>query len=202
MMPVAPLADLPLSYSYLDTPIGPLLLVGDDAGLRGVQFAGLPSAPAPPLAWTGDDAPFAAARSQLTQYFAGERAAFDLALAPTGTPFQLAAWAELRRIPYGEPASYREIAERLGRPTATRAVGAANGANPLPVVVPCHRVIGSDGSLTGFGGGLERKVWLLAHEGHAVPAASSSRSRVARPTEEAPSLPFPEPVEGSLTTGG
>lgn len=102
--------------------------------------------------------------AQLAEYFAGTRRDFTLPLAPRGTPFQLAAWAALRTIPFGTTTSYQDQARRLGRPTATRAVGAANGRNPLPIVVPCHRVIGKDGSLVGFGGGLPCKLWLLQHE--------------------------------------
>ena len=101
---------------------------------------------------------------QLDQYFAGRRRGFDVRLSPSGTEFQLAAWRALCEIPFGETRSYQQQARLLGRPSATRAVGAANGRNPLPIVVPCHRVIGKDGSLTGFGGGLACKKWLLAHE--------------------------------------
>ncbi len=111
------------------------------------------------------DGPFDAAREQLDAYFAGELERFDLRLAPAGTAFQLRVWEELQRIPFGETISYGELADRVGRPGAARAVGTANGRNPLAIVVPCHRVIGSDGALHGFAGGLERKRWLLAHEG-------------------------------------
>ncbi|HEY0557635.1 MAG TPA: methylated-DNA--[protein]-cysteine S-methyltransferase [Thermoanaerobaculia bacterium] len=113
-----------------------------------------------------DDGTYTAAlRGQLAEYFAGDRQDFDLALAPAGTPFELAVWEALRRIPFGETRSYGEIAQEIGRPGAARAVGRANGANPIPIVVPCHRVIGSDGSLTGFGGGLAAKSRLLEIEG-------------------------------------
>ena len=108
-------------------------------------------------------------RRQLAEYFAGERRDFDLRLAPEGTPFERSVWDELRKIPFGETRSYGEIAQALGRPGAARAVGRANGANPIPIVVPCHRVIGSDGSLTGFGGGLEAKSRLLEIEGRRLP---------------------------------
>jgi methylated-DNA-[protein]-cysteine S-methyltransferase len=107
----------------------------------------------------------AAARAQLDAYFAGEITSFDLPLSPRGTPFQQRVWAALRDIPFGETTSYGELARRIGDPKAVRAVGAANGRNPLPLVVPCHRVIGADGSLVGFGGGMDRKRWLLQHEG-------------------------------------
>lgn len=106
-----------------------------------------------------------AVASQLFEYFAGSRRQFDVELAPKGTPFQLAVWNELLNIPYGRTISYSELAGRIGKPSAVRAVGAANGANPIPVIVPCHRVIGANGSLTGYGGGIARKQWLLALEG-------------------------------------
>jgi O-6-methylguanine DNA methyltransferase len=116
-----------------------------------------------------DPARTAGLRRQLEEYFAGERREFDLTLAPEGTPFERSVWEELRRIPFGETRSYGEIARAIGRPNAFRAVGRANGANPIPIVVPCHRVIGSDGSLTGFGGGLEAKSRLLEIEGRRLP---------------------------------
>ena len=116
----------------------------------------------------GDASQTPEARSLLTQlreYFSGERQTFAITLAPHGTPFQLAVWHALREIPYGDTITYAELARRIGKPSAVRAVGAANGANPIPVIVPCHRVIGSNGTLTGYGGGIERKQWLLALEG-------------------------------------
>jgi methylated-DNA-[protein]-cysteine S-methyltransferase len=111
--------------------------------------------------WVRDDAPFAAAHAQLDEYFAGDRTEFDLPLHPSGTPFQLKVWDALRTIPYGEVRSYGEIAEQIGKPGAARAVGLANGRNPISIIVPCHRVIGASGALTGYGGGLERKQALL-----------------------------------------
>jgi len=102
---------------------------------------------------------------QLHEYFTGKRKTFDFPLAPKGTPFQLAVWNALLEIPYGDTVTYAELARRIGKPSAVRAVGAANGANPIPVIIPCHRVIGSNGTLTGYGGGIERKQWLLALEG-------------------------------------
>jgi methylated-DNA-[protein]-cysteine S-methyltransferase len=107
--------------------------------------------------------------SQLNEYFGGSRTTFDLPLEPSGTDFQLNVWELLRKIPYGVTTSYGELARRLGDPKASRAVGAANGANPIPIIVPCHRVVGSKGELTGFGGGIERKRWLLEHEGALIP---------------------------------
>jgi methylated-DNA-[protein]-cysteine S-methyltransferase len=119
----------------------------------------------PHSAFRDDHAPpFAAVKEQLAAYFRGDLQAFDLPLAPAGTPFQRRVWQELARIPYGETISYGELARRVGNPKAARAVGLANGQNPLPIIVPCHRVIGSDGRLTGYGGGLPRKEALLALE--------------------------------------
>jgi methylated-DNA-[protein]-cysteine S-methyltransferase len=147
-------------WTVVDSPIDPLLLVGDETGLRELQMA--PHQP-PPGA-EPDDRALAPVAAQLADYFAGRRLAFDVPLAPVGTAFQLKVWLALREIPYGRTTTYGEIATGLGRPTASRAVGLANGRNPLAVIVPCHRVIGANGSLTGFGGGLPRKRWLLEHE--------------------------------------
>jgi len=152
-------------YRYLDSPIGSLLLAGEDDGLG---FIGLPQGKgrvAIEAGWRLDPECFADAAAQLAEYFAGRRRRFDLQLAPTGTGFQLSVLEALQTIPYGETRSYRDIARQIGRPTAVRAVGAANGRNPLPIVIPCHRVIGADGSLTGFGGGLPSKRFLLELEG-------------------------------------
>jgi methylated-DNA-[protein]-cysteine S-methyltransferase len=151
-------------YATVDSPIGELLLTGDGTALHGLwmQAGDRPRRPLP--GWRRDDAAFAGARAQLAEYFAGARRTFDLALALDGTPFQLLVWEQLRAIPYGETISYGELARRLGKPDAARAVGLANGRNPISVIVPCHRVIGADGSLTGFGGGIERKRRLLALE--------------------------------------
>jgi methylated-DNA-[protein]-cysteine S-methyltransferase len=148
-----------MRYSTLTTPIGELLLTADDDGaLTGVN---LPNRHPDPAGWERDDELLADARRQLTEYFAGERTTFDLPLRPAGAPFQRRVWEALLRIPYGETASYGELARGLGHPTAARAVGAANGRNPIAIVVPCHRVIGSNGSLTGYAGGLECKRALL-----------------------------------------
>src|SRR5512142_3411604 len=153
-------------YDELDSPVGPLLVAADEAGLRLVHFqAALRRKREPP--WRRDPAAFRDLAAQLGEYFRRERRAFDLRLAPRGTPFQLATWGALGSIPYGETISYEELARRVGRPAASRAVGAANGANPLPIVVPCHRVIGKGGSLTGFGGGLPTKRALLELAGAA-----------------------------------
>ena len=154
----------------IDSPVGPLMLAAGDDGLRHIEFRENRH-PADRSDWHGGDSPvLQAAEAQLREYFAGERRAFDLPLAPRGTPFQLQVWHELARIPFGATISYAQLAQRIGKPSAMRAVGAANGRNPLPIVLPCHRVIGADGSLTGFGGGLPTKQFLLQLEGAMAPA--------------------------------
>lgn len=153
-----------LFYDIVDTPIGPLLLLGSRAGLRRIEFPRNGQAVMPEVGLDRNAAVLEAPARQLREYFDGARLQFELMRDAQGTPFQHEVWNALCAIPVGETISYGELAQRLGRPNASRAVGAANGANPLPIVVPCHRVIGSDGSLTGFGGGLPAKRWLLAHE--------------------------------------
>jgi methylated-DNA-[protein]-cysteine S-methyltransferase len=152
----------------LESPIGELLLVGDEQALHGLYMQEGRTRMAVRSSWRRSDEPFAVAREQLGEYFAGGRREFDLPLRMAGSEFERAVWAELERIPYGETRSYAEVARAIGRPDRARAVGAANGRNPISVIVPCHRVIGSDGSLTGYGGGLERKRFLLGLEGIAV----------------------------------
>ena len=151
-------------YSLLDSPIGELLLTGDSESVTGIWMLSHRSEWKRTKTMPRDDEALASTRAQLTEYFAGERSSFDLPLVPEGTGFQRKVWSALCEIPYGETISYGELARHIGQPSAARAVGLANGSNPLPIVVPCHRVIGADGSLTGFGGGIERKRWLLAHE--------------------------------------
>lgn len=151
-------------YCYLNTPIGELLLAGDAEALNLVGFPEGRMRREPEPDWIYNEKPFAEAIRQLEEYFAGERREFDLPLRLDGTEFQLLVLQELRRIPYGQTLSYRDIAERIGRPKAVRAVGAANGRNPIPIIVPCHRVIGASGDLTGFGGGLDTKEALLRLE--------------------------------------
>jgi len=151
-------------YCYLATPIGDLLLAGDEDALSLVGFPEGSMRREPEADWIYKEQPFDEARRQLTEYFAGTRKDFDLPLRLSGTEFQLLVLEELRRIPYGETTSYGDIAQRIGNPKAVRAVGAANGRNPLPIIVPCHRVIGSSGDLTGFGGGLDTKEALLRLE--------------------------------------
>lgn len=150
-------------FRVMDSPIGALLLVEGDEGLETIEFCD--GSPAPPAGALEGGETTARATRQLDEYFRGKRREFSLRLAPRGTPFQLEVWRALEALPYGTTASYADVARKIGRPAATRAVGAANGRNPLPIVLPCHRVVGRDGSLTGYGGGLERKLWLLRHEG-------------------------------------
>lgn len=152
------------SYTHIDSPVGPLLLAGDDAGLRRLEFVKGRAPVRPDPAWREDAASLHDAIRQIRAYFAGKLEKFDLPLAPEGTPFQRAVWELLCEIPYGETISYGELARRIGNPKASRAVGLANGANPIAIVIPCHRVIGSNGKLTGYGGGLPIKEKLLALE--------------------------------------
>ena len=151
-------------YCYLETPIGELLLAGESNALSMIGFPKGSMRRDPEPDWIYNEKPLAIARQQLTEYFAGTRRDFDLPLQLNGTDFQVSVLAALQEIPYGETVSYGEIARRIGRPKAVRAVGAANGRNPIPIVVPCHRVIGSSGDLTGFGGGLDTKEALLRLE--------------------------------------
>ena len=161
-----------IHYQHIESPVGPLLIAADDGGLRLIEF----HSPRHPMAqlpdWIEHEHPVVrAAHAQLDEYFAGSRKDFDLPLAPQGTAFQKEVWHTLASIPFGHTISYAQLAQRIGKPTAMRAVGAANGRNPLPIVLPCHRVIGADGSLTGFGGGLPTKQFLLELEGALPPAA-------------------------------
>jgi len=152
-------------YTRMDSPVGPLSIAGDDAGLCFILFGSGKRAAGPRPDWRESDRGVVReAVRQLRAYFAGKLTRFDLPLTPAGTPFQLDVWRELQRIPYGTVISYGELASRIGKPHASRAVGAANGANPIPIVVPCHRVIGSNGKLTGYGGGLAIKEALLELE--------------------------------------
>ncbi len=152
-------------YKIMESPVGPLAIAGDDAGLRFILFHADKPASRPQPDWQESNRGVVRETvRQLKAYFSRKLTRFDLPLSPEGTPFQLTVWRELERIPYGEVISYGELARRIGKPKASRAVGAANGANPIPIVVPCHRVIGSNGTLTGFGGGLPIKEKLLALE--------------------------------------
>jgi methylated-DNA-[protein]-cysteine S-methyltransferase len=151
-------------YRHFLSPLGQLLLVSDGEALTGLYLSAPKGTDAPCDTGDQDESPLREASAQLQAYFAGELRVFDLPLRMTGTPFQRLVWDELLRIPYGTTISYGELARRIGRPSASRAVGAANGQNPIALIVPCHRVIGSNGTLTGYGGGLDRKEWLLQHE--------------------------------------
>ena len=149
-------------YTTVGSPIGSLLLVSDGEALTAVEME--PHRAEVAAGATADDGPLRAVVEQLEEYFAGDRTDFDLLLRPHGTEFQRRVWQGLLTIPYGRTTSYGKLATELGNPTASRAVGLANGRNPIAVIIPCHRVIGADGSLTGYGGGLDRKRWLLGHE--------------------------------------
>jgi methylated-DNA-[protein]-cysteine S-methyltransferase len=154
------------AFTQIESPIGRLLLTSDGTALTGLYME--PSRKAGSTeGWTQDATvpPLAAAVRQLNEYFAGRRREFDLPLRLQGTVFQTRVWHELTAIPYGHTWSYGQLARRINQPSASRAVGLANGRNPISILVPCHRVIGADGSLTGYGGGLDRKRWLLSHEG-------------------------------------
>ncbi|MCP4767159.1 MAG: methylated-DNA--[protein]-cysteine S-methyltransferase [Gammaproteobacteria bacterium] len=152
-------------YRYIESPVGRLLLAGDEAGLKIIGFPEGKGRITVDDTWEHSTDCLLDVESQLLEYFDAKRQVFDLQLAPAGTAFQLAVLDALQTIPYGETRSYLDIARQIDRPDAVRAVGAANGRNPLPIVIPCHRVIGADGSLTGFGGGLETKLFLLQLEG-------------------------------------
>ncbi len=154
-----------LLYTTVASPIGELLLVGDRELLRGLYMREGPRPMRIPDSWRRADEPFTEAERELGEYFAGERTEFEIPCAAAGAAFDRRVWAALERIPYGRTVSYGEIAREVEEPGAARAVGVANGRNPIAIVVPCHRVIGADGRLTGYGGGLERKRFLLELEG-------------------------------------
>jgi methylated-DNA-[protein]-cysteine S-methyltransferase len=153
-------------YRHFSSPLGKLLITSDGHSLTGLFMTKLADGSAPEVTqhWKQDDAPFLDACSQLSAYFEGELECFDLEMSLEGTPFQKRVWRELCNIPYGRAISYAELARRIGRPGSSRAVGGANGRNPIAIIVPCHRVIGADCGLGGYGGGLDRKRWLLEHE--------------------------------------
>jgi len=162
---------MPTTFTRFPSPVGELILTASETALKAVFFPVRRNRSAPEAGWVEDDgrgpagALLAAVRRELTEYFDGTRTTFDLPLDGTGSTFERRVWDLLRTIPYGATTSYGALARRLGDPRATRAVGAANGKNPIPIIVPCHRVLGVRGELTGFGGGLDRKRWLLEHEG-------------------------------------
>ncbi len=160
---------MPINYTYTPSPLGDLLLAGQGETLSYIGFPNGKARMRHQDVWLPDQQAFREARQQLRAYFAGELMHFDLPLAPAGTPFQQQVWRALQGIPYGQTRSYGDIAAQLGSPLASRAVGAANGRNPLPIVIPCHRVIGASGSLTGFAGGLQAKALLLRLEQRHAP---------------------------------
>jgi methylated-DNA-[protein]-cysteine S-methyltransferase len=167
-----------VNYAHLDSPIGTLLIAGDAAAVYRITFPQRGRAAKPEPEWQDSQrGPISEAARQLGEYFAGKRAQFDLPLAPEGTAFQRSVWRQLQEIPYGETISYGELARRVGNPKASRAVGSANGANPLSIVIPCHRVIAGDGTLGGFGGGLPAKHTLIALE---LWASLANRATAAR----------------------
>jgi methylated-DNA-[protein]-cysteine S-methyltransferase len=173
-------------YTHFDSPVGRLLLVGDFDGVRRIDFSTGPMARGADPDWRRSDGPFTNALRQLDAYFSGTRHTLDFAVAPTVSAFQARVLDALRTIPFGETRSYADIAAQIGQPKAVRAVGGANATNPLPLVFPCHRVIGSNGSLTGFGGGLPLKRWLLDFERSqsglfaAAPPQADTRSAMKR----------------------
>jgi methylated-DNA-[protein]-cysteine S-methyltransferase len=175
-------------YCELDTPIGTLLLAGGEERLAAVYFQAGPHPMTVQAEWIPSGRPFGLVVRQLKEYFAGRRRRFEVPLEPTGTPFQRAVWQELTQIPFGASTSYGEIARRIGHPLASRAVGRANGANPWPIIVPCHRVIGANHSLTGFGGGLaiKRKLLLLEAEADGRNLLSPPDGRVGYPHFQQP----------------
>jgi methylated-DNA-[protein]-cysteine S-methyltransferase len=182
-----------LLYTTVDSPVGELLLVGDERALRGLYMQeGRTSAAVRPD-WERADAPFRDVRKQLDEYFDGGRASFELPLELEGTPFQRRVWRALLEIPYGERISYGTLARRIGRPASSRAVGAANGRNPISVIVPCHRVIGADGGLTGYGGGIGRKRFLLDLEAGGRVSAAKAYTLIG-----ADGQPYQSAVSGML----
>jgi methylated-DNA-[protein]-cysteine S-methyltransferase len=164
--------DSRIFYTTLDSPVGALFLTSNGEAITELFMEKHKGGPKPIGDWRRDDGLFREAADQLRAYFAGELTEFDLRLAAVGAPFQQRVWAELRKIPYGSTISYGELARRIGAPKAPRAVGAANGSNPISIIIPCHRVIGSNGKLTGYGGGIERKKFLLEFEAETLAKGS------------------------------
>ena len=154
----------PVYYSFFDSPLGRMFIKGDGQFVTGLYLPQHKGWRGPDPAWQESAEPFSVALEQLGEYFAGSRQEFDVPLKVAGTPFQQRVWQELVRIPYGTTITYAQLAQRVGKPTASRAVGNANARNPISIIVPCHRVIGADGKLTGYAGGVDKKQWLLAWE--------------------------------------
>jgi methylated-DNA-[protein]-cysteine S-methyltransferase len=166
-----------ICWEDADSPLGSFLLAGDGRTVVRVSLPGQWAKEEVPVTWTYAPGSMAPATHQLAAYFDGTRRDFDLDFAPSGTPFQLGVWRALRDIPYGTTATYRDVASAIGNPKSTRAVGMANNRNPIALLIPCHRVIGADGSLTGYGGGLEMKAWLLDHERTIFARSSPTKRR-------------------------
>ncbi len=189
-----------MTYAYLETPIGTLLIAGDESAVRRIAFPQRGKTARPEPGWQASArGPVGEARRQLREYFAGRRSDFDVPLALEGTVFQRAVWQRLREIPYAATISYGELARRVGNPKASRAVGSANGANPLPIVIPCHRVIAGDGTLGGFGGGLPTKQFLLELEQRSqavTPAAGLPLGAAGNRLESRPRLAKGQPGKG------
>jgi len=185
------------TYTMLTTPLGELLLTGTAAGLTGLYMPPHRHAPELQPGWVRDDDLFTEVRAQLHAYFTGELTSFDVPLAAVGTPFQQRVWAALAEIPYGATRSYGQIAARIGAPAASRAVGLANGRNPISIIVPCHRVVGSTGKLVGYGAGVNRKSWLLALERTGVPDVPAPPVPPMPPVRPIRSMPpVAEPAAG------
>jgi methylated-DNA-[protein]-cysteine S-methyltransferase len=170
------------AYTYTDTPIGTAMLVGRDGRLSGLYLGQGRITPDPAPDWRRDDTHLDDVKRQLDEYFAGERTVFDVAVELPGSSFQMAVWSALADIPYGRITTYGAIAAEIGHPTSARAVGGASGRNPVSIIIPCHRVVGADGSLTGYGWGIERKAWLLGLEQQRA-GSDSRRSARVRPAE-------------------
>lgn len=169
----------PTYYTTMDSPLGELLLTGDGKHLTGLYMTPHTHGPDRDPAWVHDDRAFEGAIRQLQEYFDGHRVTFEIPLAPDGTEFQRRVWMALRDIPFAQTVSYGDIAREIGNPKGVRAVGLANGRNPISIIVPCHRVIGQNGALTGYGGGIERKRWLLEHEARHAGFAGTPLGRAA-----------------------
>jgi methylated-DNA-[protein]-cysteine S-methyltransferase len=172
--------DSRIFYTTLDSPVGALFLTSNGEAITELFMEKHKGGPKPIGDWRRDDGLFREAADQLGSYFAGELTEFDLPLATAGAPFQQRVWTELRKIPYGSTISYGELARQVGNPKASRAVGAANGSNPISIIIPCHRVIGSNGKLTGYGGGIERKKFLLEFEAETLAKGSRERDKETR----------------------
>jgi methylated-DNA-[protein]-cysteine S-methyltransferase len=155
-------------YTYIDCPLGQLFVQGDGQFVTGLFLPDHKGWSGPDPSWQQSDVEFTAVRQQLSEYFASQRQQFDVPFKLAGTPFQQRVWQELQMIPFGTTITYADLAQRVGQPTASRAVGNANGRNPISIIVPCHRVVGSSGQLTGYAGGVDKKQWLLALERRAI----------------------------------